>query len=113
MSNQKTYSGNRVTGRRRGDGWVAAAFLSPTLLVFSAFVIFPVLFSFYLSFHKWNMFGTDTAYVGLENYGRILDSRCCIFPEQEDHRQEGAADCFLCSGDHVISRGGGHLAVGL
>jgi ABC-type sugar transport system permease subunit len=47
-------------------------FLSPTLLVFSAFVLFPVVFSFYLSFHRWNMFSADRAFVGLENYASIL-----------------------------------------
>jgi multiple sugar transport system permease protein len=50
----------------------AYAFLSPTLVVFCAFVLFPVVFSLYLSFHKWNMFSSDTSYVGLDNYARIL-----------------------------------------
>jgi len=59
-------------GRKPGQGWSALLFLSPTLLVFSMFVLFPVFFSFYLSFHKWNMFSADTAFVGLENYSRIL-----------------------------------------
>src|SRR5512143_3107244 len=54
--------------------WSAYLFLSPTLLIFSVFVVFPVLFSFYLSFHKWNMFSADTSYVGLENYRRIVTS---------------------------------------
>jgi multiple sugar transport system permease protein len=51
---------------------IGAAFLSPTLVVFSVFVIFPVVFSFFLSFHKWNMFGTGTEFVGFDNYRAIL-----------------------------------------
>jgi multiple sugar transport system permease protein len=74
MTNHSSYLDDRTKGKRRGDGWAAAAFLSPTLLVFSVFVMFPVLFSFYLSFHKWNMFSSDTAFVGLENYARMMDS---------------------------------------
>jgi multiple sugar transport system permease protein len=29
-------------------------------------------FSFYLSFHQWNMFSTEQSYVGLENYVRVF-----------------------------------------
>lgn len=49
-------------------------FLSPTLLVFSVFVMFPLFFSFYLSFHKWNMFSAGTSFVGLDNYATILSN---------------------------------------
>ena len=58
--------------RSRRNGLDALLFLSPTLSVFSVFVLFPVLFSFYLSFHKWNMFSSERSFVGLENYLRIL-----------------------------------------
>jgi multiple sugar transport system permease protein len=50
----------------------ALAFLSPTLLVLSAFVFFPVVFSFYLSFHTWNMFSSSATFVGLGNYSAIV-----------------------------------------
>lgn len=56
------------------QGFSALLFLSPTLLIFSAFILFPVVFSFYLSFHQWNMFSPDHAFVGLDNYARVLDS---------------------------------------
>jgi multiple sugar transport system permease protein len=36
------------------------------------FILFPVFFSFYLSFQKWNMFSQDRAVVGLDNYRRII-----------------------------------------
>ena len=49
-------------------------FLSPTLLVFLTFVVFPVIFSFYLSFHKWNMFSSEKSLVGFDNYRRIIAS---------------------------------------
>lgn len=57
---------------RRGDGVSALLFLSPTLVIFLTFVIFPVLFSFYLSFHQWNMFSSQQAFIGLDNYQRML-----------------------------------------
>jgi ABC-type sugar transport system permease subunit len=52
----------------------AFLFLSPTLLIFSAFILFPVIFSFFLSFQKWNMFSGETTYVGLDNYARMIQS---------------------------------------
>lgn len=63
--------------RRRGsraaqDARAGFMFLSPTLLVFSVFVVFPVFFSLVLSVHKWNMFSTDQQFVGLENYASVL-----------------------------------------
>jgi multiple sugar transport system permease protein len=58
--------------RKRSDGLSALLFLSPTLVIFSAFVLFPVLFSFWLSFHKWNMFSSGATFVGLENYRMII-----------------------------------------
>ena len=54
--------------RKKGDLLSALLFLSPTLVVFGAFILFPVIFSFYLSFQKWNMFGGSSTYVGLDNY---------------------------------------------
>ncbi|MDD3376746.1 MAG: sugar ABC transporter permease, partial [Candidatus Riflebacteria bacterium] len=56
------------------DTSVALGFLSPFMLFFGVFLIFPIFYSFYLSF-----FGTTTDYslanlnfVGLDNYKTIL-----------------------------------------
>jgi multiple sugar transport system permease protein len=51
---------------------MALLFLSPTLIVFSTFIAFPILFSFYLSFHEWNMFSSEREFVGLANYARMF-----------------------------------------
>ncbi|MFO7446800.1 MAG: sugar ABC transporter permease [Ignavibacteriaceae bacterium] len=59
---------------KKGDGLAALLFLSPTLIVFSAFILFPVFFSFYLSFQQWNMFGGDSTFVGFDNYVRLFQS---------------------------------------
>jgi multiple sugar transport system permease protein len=61
-------------GYKKGDGLAALLFLSPTLLVFSAFILFPVIFSFYLSFQQWNMFSGESNFVGLDNYSRLFKS---------------------------------------
>jgi len=59
---------------KKGDLPSALLFLSPTLIIFSAFILFPVIFSFYLSFQKWNMFSGQTTFVGLDNYIRMFQS---------------------------------------
>ncbi len=57
------------------DGIEAFFFLSPTIIIFSTFILFPVFFSFYLSFHEWNMFSNAASFVGLDNYKRMLASQ--------------------------------------
>ncbi len=59
---------------KKSDLVSALLFLSPTLIIFTAFILFPVIFSFYLSFHQWNMFGGSPNFVGLENYSRMFQS---------------------------------------
>lgn len=53
----------------------ALLFLSPTLVIVTTFVVFPILFSFYLSFHEWNMFGSERSFVGMDNYARMFSDR--------------------------------------
>lgn len=65
---------NKKSSLAKRAGLSAYLFLSPTLLIFLTFVFFPVVFSFYLSFHKWNMFSSGRSYIGLENYLRIINN---------------------------------------
>ena len=52
--------------------WMTAyAFISPNLVLFSAFSFFPLLYAFYISFHDWSLIG-DAEYAGLANYRRLL-----------------------------------------
>jgi multiple sugar transport system permease protein len=55
--------------------WTAYLFLFPSLLQFSVLLVFPVIFSFYLSFHEWNILEPEKPYVGLDNYARLLGDR--------------------------------------
>jgi ABC-type sugar transport system permease subunit len=56
---------NKSASYKKGDGISAFLFLSPTLIIFCTFILFPVFFSFYLSFHQWNMFGGEAKYVAI------------------------------------------------
>ncbi len=55
--------------------WTAYLFLAPSLLQFAVLTVFPVFFSFYLSFHEWNILEPEKPFVGLENYQRLLTDR--------------------------------------
>jgi raffinose/stachyose/melibiose transport system permease protein len=50
-------------------------FLAPALLVFSIFLIYPMVQSVYFSFFKWKGFGPPTDYIALQNYFRILNDK--------------------------------------
>jgi multiple sugar transport system permease protein len=48
--------------------------VSPYLVFVSVFVIFPVLFCFFLTFHKWNIIA-PMRFIGTENYARLFHDR--------------------------------------
>lgn len=48
--------------------------VSPYVLFFLIFVLFPVLFSFYLTFNKWNVI-SPMEYSGLYNYEKMIHDR--------------------------------------
>lgn len=55
--------------------WTAYLFLAPGLLLFAVFVVFGVSFSFYLSFHEWNIIEPEKPFVGLGNYIDLMQDR--------------------------------------
>lgn len=48
--------------------------VSPYLLHFSIFVLFPIIFSVWLTFHKWNII-SPMKWTGFDNYIHILEDR--------------------------------------
>jgi raffinose/stachyose/melibiose transport system permease protein len=62
--------------RRRGIGWAArleiAALSGPAIIIFLAFVIFPVMMAAYYGFYSWKGYGRPVNFVGLRNYVTIL-----------------------------------------
>ncbi|MBF6595608.1 MAG: sugar ABC transporter permease [Thermaceae bacterium] len=60
---------------RRGQpnkGLTPYLYLAPALLVLLLFVYYPLLSTFYISFHEWNLVSTKRTWVGLENYHTLL-----------------------------------------
>ena len=63
--------GTKLGGyRRRELAWLYL-FVAPPVLGFLLFGLVPILFSIYISFHKWDML-TDPQWTGLANYKDLL-----------------------------------------
>jgi multiple sugar transport system permease protein len=71
----RSTTGFRGTLRLMRKEWTAYLFLLPSLLQFGVLMVFPVIFSFYLSFHEWNILEPAKPFVGLDNYERLLTDR--------------------------------------
>jgi multiple sugar transport system permease protein len=57
--------------RFSGDGFVAALFLLPYLVLWSLFSVLPIGYGFYISLHKWNPIG-KSKFIGFENYAQLF-----------------------------------------
>ena len=68
-----TGSVRRVLGN--GKLHAAALFLPPALLLFTVFVVLPVLEAGWYSVFNWNGYGHPTHFVGLANYASALQAR--------------------------------------
>jgi cellobiose transport system permease protein len=55
----------------RGEQVAGYFFVSPFFLVFAVFGLFPLVFTFWVSLHDWNLLG-DHSWIGLENYRALL-----------------------------------------
>ncbi len=67
-----TATGIKGEDRERAvAGWL---FMSPTVLIFTVFIIIPIIFALYYSMTDWNGISPpgDATFIGLENYRSIL-----------------------------------------
>lgn len=63
-------SGRRARFRRQ-EALFALALVAPGLVWFLVFNLYPALFSFWISFHHWQVLG-DSSWAGLGNYARVF-----------------------------------------
>lgn len=79
MSAKKnTVPDTQLTRRhRRRELWgkiQPALYLSPAIIIFAVFMVYPICYNLYLSFYEWNMVSPDKDFVGLANYTKFLTS---------------------------------------
>ncbi|MCG1020222.1 MULTISPECIES: carbohydrate ABC transporter permease [Sutcliffiella] len=69
MKKKRTYSKRSL--REATQGY---SFMAPTIFVLALFIIGPIIYAFFLSFHKVQLLGTATyQFVGLSNFTNITD----------------------------------------
>ncbi|WP_127480994.1 carbohydrate ABC transporter permease [Nocardioides pantholopis] len=65
--------GKPPPARRRGDGLVAWVFLAPYLVLFTVFVLAPIVLGLWISLHSWDFTLPNKPFVGLDNYAALFD----------------------------------------
>ena len=63
----------RGSRQTRRDTLVFLAFVAPNFILLAVFTFWPVLYSLYLSFLKWNMVARARPFVGLRNYRTMIE----------------------------------------
>jgi raffinose/stachyose/melibiose transport system permease protein len=77
MRSAKTISGGSkrsLTARKRNDlsRFLPWAFLAPALVIYSVVVVYPMLYSAYLSLFRWDGVAPKKIFVGFQNYLTLL-----------------------------------------
>lgn len=70
MSYKKIRHGDRI---KDGKGWFSAAFLAPSLALYTCLIIAPILLAVFYSLTKWNGIGAPT-FIGFNNFTRLFAS---------------------------------------
>ncbi|MEK4248428.1 carbohydrate ABC transporter permease [Paenibacillus sp. FSL W7-1287] len=68
----KTAVPKRRLSERKRDNLFAYLFISPFFIIFGIFGLYPILFTIYLSFFKWDALN-PMKYIGLQNYQFVLE----------------------------------------
>lgn len=69
--------GKRLNRRKR-DHIIAWLFLFPATFAFVVFMFWPLAYTVYLSFLKWNMVAPTKKFVGFKNYASIVQDEVTI-----------------------------------
>jgi multiple sugar transport system permease protein len=67
-------SGTQKPNRRRKEALKGLLFIAPAMIMVLVFFVFPVLFTAWMSLHKWPLLGTPT-WIGLRNYTRMFSDQ--------------------------------------
>jgi ABC-type sugar transport system permease subunit len=65
----------KLTPRARRDAIAFVCFTAPNFLLLGIFVFWPILYSLFLSFFKWNMISPQKTFLGLANYQSLFNDQ--------------------------------------
>jgi len=63
----------RMSRRTRRDMFAFIGFTAPNFLLLGVFVFWPIIYSLYLSFFKWNMISPKKTFLGFGNYQALFN----------------------------------------
>ncbi|MCK9286670.1 MAG: sugar ABC transporter permease [Sphaerochaetaceae bacterium] len=63
----------RMTRRAKRDMFAFLGFTFPNFFLLGVFVFWPILYSLYLSFFKWNMIAPKKTFIGLDNFQTMFN----------------------------------------
>jgi raffinose/stachyose/melibiose transport system permease protein len=55
-----------------GPAWMPWLFLAPALVIYASVVVYPMVYSAWLSFYRWDMISPTMTYVGFGNYVELF-----------------------------------------
>ncbi len=67
--------------RRRGEGAAAWLFLTPYLVLFTVFVVAPIVYGVWISLHDYDYTLPGKPWVGLDNYVKLVDPGSTTFSD--------------------------------
>lgn len=59
---------------KREDFYTGLICLLPSLLIIGVFVLYPIFYSLFLSFHEWSILSPEKPFVGLDNYIKMFQT---------------------------------------
>ncbi|MET0772581.1 MAG: sugar ABC transporter permease, partial [Candidatus Limnocylindrales bacterium] len=65
-------AGGRLQRRAARDAATAALFLAPFLILYVLLKLWPIVYGFWISLHRWETIGTGARFIGLQNYERVV-----------------------------------------
>ncbi|WP_404405381.1 carbohydrate ABC transporter permease [Jeotgalibacillus malaysiensis] len=60
--------------KSKASGFTSFLFVLPYLIMFTLFLVVPLVYGIYISFHDWNLISPIHPFIGLENYSAIFTS---------------------------------------
>lgn len=63
----------KIPPRLRREYLTFLSFIAPNFILFIVFIFWPLVYSFYLGFFKWNMISPTKEFIGFDNYIRMFD----------------------------------------
>ena len=64
---------SKLSPRKFREYLTFLAFIAPNFILFAVFIFWPLIYSFYLGFTKWNMISPTKEFVGLDNYIKMFN----------------------------------------